>query len=401
MIRKISKKDVTRTTSFVKKYWKQTVYWLLILAVYPISLFVVFTIGLAMGKHELGLLIDQNVAGVYNREVPKERKDADFAPFWEAWTLLDNKFVGSDSATSTDATNEQDRVWGAIQGLTDSYGDPFTSFLPPEENALFEDDIKGEFTGVGMEIGNRDGYLTVTSPLPKTPAARAGIQAKDIVSFIDDVDSLRMPIEQAVRLIRGEQGTEVSITVLRKGEPEPLVFTITRDVIKIPTLETGVVDDTFVIKLYSFTAKSPILFQEAMSKFIDSGKTSLVLDLRGNPGGYLEAAVSISSWFLDEGALVVDEDLGSSRDHRPHYSKGYNVLSDDLRMVVLTDGGSASASEIVAGALRDYNKALLVGDTTFGKGSVQELFGLTNDTALKITIAKWLQIGRASCRERV
>ncbi len=356
--------------------------------------FVSFSVGMAIGKHQFSDLVSGKFGAIYSSPSSEDvLVDVDFQPFWDAWVLLEDNFVGGASvasSTTEDDDTDQDRVWGAIEGLTRSYGDPFTSFLPPEESENFAADIAGEFSGVGMEIGNRDGYLTVISPLPGTPADRAGMLPQDVISKIDGVDALRMPTEQAVKLIRGPKGEPVELTILRSGEIDELTITVVRDVIKIPTLETAVIDDVFVIKLYSFTAESPKLFQNAIKEMAESGKDKLILDLRGNPGGYLEAAISMSSWFLPADKTIVTEEYGSGKPNKEHVSAGYDVFSDNLKMAILVNGGSASASEIVAGALRDHNIALLLGDTTFGKGSVQELFNLTKETSIKITIAKWL-----------
>jgi carboxyl-terminal processing protease len=193
-----------------------------------------------------------------------------------------------------------------------------------------------------------------------------------------------------VQKIRGEVGTEVKLTVLRKGENETRDISIEREIIKVPTIDTQVRDEAFVISLYNFSAQSAQLFREALIEFNASGKGNLVLDLRNNAGGYLQAAVDISSYFVDEGKVIVREDFGKNQDDRVYRSRGYDLLSESVNVVVLANGGSASASEIVAGALRDHDVAQLVGTQTFGKGSVQELVDLSGDTALKVTVARWM-----------
>ena len=389
MVRKYSKKS----RKFFGPTLRRILLYGLIIPALILALYTSYLLGQAVGKHEFTQLVHQATATISHKEATPEQSlpSADFAPFWDAWFLLEKHFAEETPADSPEPqTQGQDRVWGAIQGLTASYGDPFTSFLPPEEHEHFEADISGEFTGVGMEIGNRDGFLTVISPLPGSPADKAGIRPKDIIEHIDGEDSLRMGVGQAVNLIRGPQGEEVTLTILRRGETEPLEISITRDVITIPTIETQIVDDTFVIKLFSFTTKSPRLFAQALQEFAESGQSKLILDLRGNPGGFLEAAIDITSRFLPEEAVIVTEQYSDTRGEKIRYSTGYNHFNDNLRMVTLINNGSASASEIVAGALRDHNQALLIGQQSFGKGSVQELFNLTKDTSLKITIAKWL-----------
>ena len=313
--------------------------------------------------------------------------DTDFAPLWTAWNLLEARYVPTGS--STPVTSEE-RVWGAIQGLADSYGDPYTVFLPPIDNEIFSDDISGNFEGVGMEIGIRNNILTVIAPLKGTPAERAGILAGDRIFEIDGESTDDMTIDAAVSRIRGERGTEVVLTMARDGEVELLEIPVVRDVIEIPTIETTLrSDDIFVIELFNFSAVSPNLFRDALREFVESGSNKLILDLRGNPGGFLEASVDMASWFLPAGEVVLREDFGGD-EVEIHRSKGYDIFDEDLEMIILIDRGSASASEILAGALSEYEVATLVGETSFGKGSVQELVGVTNDTSLKITIARWL-----------
>ncbi len=324
---------------------------------------------------------------------------ADFTPFWESWELLDEKFVKEKIENEDEEENitAQDKVWGAIQGLASSFGDPYTIFLPPTESEMFADDIEGNFEGVGMEIGIRDNILIVVAPLKDTPAERAGMEPKDKILEIDGKSTKNIDTSTAVKLIRGKKGTEVILLVEREGEKENLKISIIRDVIDIPTIETevkrgeNIKDGVFIIRLYSFTAVSPNLFREALRKFVENGTTNkLIIDLRGNPGGYLESATDIASWFLPMGKIVVTEDYGGNQPNKIHRSKGYNIFNDNLKMAILINGGSASASEILAGALSEYDKAILVGTKTFGKGSVQELIKITPETSLKVTVARWL-----------
>ena len=200
-----------------------------------------------------------------------------------------------------------------------------------------------------------------------------------------------LSIEKAIKLMRGEKGTEVTLTILHDGDKEPIEIKIVRDTINIPTLDTEYrKDGIFVIKLYSFSANSAGLFRKAMKQFAESGSDKMLLDLRGNPGGYLNASVDMASWFLPEGKIIVTEDYGENRKAEIFRSKGYNLFNDKLKFVILIDGGSASASEILAGAMQDHKRAKLVGEKSFGKGSVQEVIDVTTDTILKVTVAKWL-----------
>jgi carboxyl-terminal processing protease len=318
----------------------------------------------------------------------------DFSPLWKAWNTINEKFV---PATTTGAITDEEKLYGAIQGLAGSLGDPYTVFLPPEDTEIFEADISGNFEGVGMEIGIRDSTLTVIAPLKDNPAARAGIMAGDKVLKIDDISTDGMTIDKAVKLIRGEVGTAVLLTILRDGEDELLEIEVIRGVIQIPTIDTELRDDgVFVIQLYNFSAISTNLFRDALREFIISGTDKMILDLRGNPGGFLEAAIDMASWFLPAGKVVVTEDFGENGSSRIHRSKGYNIFTDKLKMVILMNQGSASASEILAGALSQHGKAKLVGARSFGKGSVQELVDITPNTSLKVTVARWLTPNGAS-----
>jgi carboxyl-terminal processing protease len=242
-----------------------------------------------------------------------------------------------------------------------------------------------------MEIAIQDGTLTVVSPIKGTPAYIAGVKPGDKIVSIDDKPALNMNTDEAIKLIRGEAGTKVKITFARKGVDGPIVKEITRAAIEIPTVNTRVVsDDVFVIELYNFSAISPSAFRKALREFVESGKPNLVLDLRNNPGGYLEAALDMASWFLPSGKLVVTEDFGGKRENVVYKSKGYDVFNDKLKFVILINEGSASASEILAGALSQHGKATLIGQKSFGKGSVQELVPVTDSTSLKVTVAHWL-----------
>ena len=345
----------------------------------------------------LGFKIDSKQASPPESLINTEAdisSEVDFAPFWKVWQVLDEKFVPTKVSTSTSVSvatsTVQDRVWGAIGGLTGSLGDPYTVFFPPEESKSFEAEISGNFEGVGMEIGIKNEVITVVAPLKGNPAQKAGILAGDKIISIDGQSTINMSVDKAVKLIRGKVGTKVKITVAREGKKEPLEFTITREVINIPTVDTEIRDGVFIIKLYNFYSASPNLFREALREFIESDSDKLILDLRGNPGGYLEAAVDMASWFLPLGKVIVSEDFGKNAPNQIYRSKGYDIFNSNLKMVALVDGGSASASEILAGALKEHGIAKLVGTKTFGKGSVQEVVKITPETSLKVTIARWL-----------
>jgi carboxyl-terminal processing protease len=318
----------------------------------------------------------------------------DFSPFFKAWNLLDERFISTHTATTSASTTPADpneHLWGAISGLAKSYGDPYTVFLPPEDKAIFEDDISGSFGGVGMEIGIQNDVLTIVAPLKGSPAEKAGLLSGDKIIRINDKSAEGITVEEGVRSIRGEIGTEVTLTISRKGVDKFFDVKIMRDTIRIPTIKSEFrADGIFSIELYNFGATSPNEFRNALREFLLSGSNKLLLDLRGNPGGYLEASVDIASWFLPTGKLVVQEHFGGDRSPKFYRSKGYAIFDSHARMAILVNQGSASASEILAGALQDHKVAKLIGAKTFGKGSVQELVSVTGDTSLKITIARWL-----------
>ena len=323
----------------------------------------------------------ERITSVFNKERDKP-PEIDFEPFWRAWRIVEEKYAG------TDDINRQKMVWGAIQGALASLGDPYTTFFPPEEKKLFESEIKGSFGGVGMEIGLRKGILTVISPIKGTPAFKAGIKPGDKILKIDEKETFGISTDEAVRLIRGEPGTSVGLLILSEASDAPREVSITREIIQIPVIDTEVRDNVFIIQLYNFSERTPQEFQSAIKKFSTSGTDRIILDLRNNPGGFLEVAVDVSSWFLESGQIVAREKFKNG-DETLYRSRGYKT-KNNLPLVVLVNSGSASASEIVAGALRDHKVATMVGQKTFGKGSVQELIDLTGDTSLKITIARWL-----------
>lgn len=354
---------------------KKIIYFLLGL---PIAIFSLF-IGIYIGEKQ-----NSNPANSESDLIKISQSD-EFSSFWKVWKTLDEKFV-----TATSTSNQQ-KIYGAIQGLTASYGDPYTVFFPPVESKMFKDDIAGDFSGVGMEIGVKDRQLLVVSPMKDSPAERAGVKAGDLIISINGTSTASMGTDEAVKLIRGPKGTIVKIVFMSEGSNKPIERSITRDTIKIPTIDVATKPDGItVISLYSFTAQSPDLFRDALRQFVLSGNHKLILDLRKNPGGYLNAAVEMASWFLPVGKVVVTEDFGSNEPPIIYRSKGYNIFNNNLKMIILVDNGSASASEILAGALQEHGVAKLVGVKTFGKGSVQELVNITPDTSLKVTIARWM-----------
>lgn len=324
------------------------------------------------------------ITGLSNKE-GNVIDQTDFSPFWKAWNVINEKYPNADKI------GNQERVYGAISGLVNSLNDPYSVFLNPEDTKSFGEEMSGSFGGIGIEIGMKDKILTVISPLKDTPAYKVGIKSGDKILKIDKISTSNLTVEKAVSLIRGKKDTTVVLTIFNDSLKTPKEVSIIRDTINVPTLDAEIrPDGIFIIKLYSFTANSAELFRNALQKFYESKSDKLLLDLRGNPGGYLDAAVDMASWFLPKGKPIVIEDFGKEKDRTIHRSAGYNVFSDKLKFVILIDNGSASASEILAGAMQDYNIAKLIGDQSYGKGSVQEVVNITEDTTLKITIAEWL-----------
>ena len=354
----------------------------LILSIVIFIVVISFFIGVNIGYTHRPAI--EKITTVTNKETAVNT-NADFSTFWKVWEKINEKYPEAKKIS------DQDKVYGATEGLVSSLNDPYSVFFSPNEAKSFEEEIAGNFSGVGMEVGIKDKILTVIAPLKNTPAYRANIKPGDKILKIDKKVTSGLSIEDAIKMMRGEKGTQVTLTIFREGAKQPIEIKITRDTINIPTLDTEIrKDGIFVIKLYSFSENSANLFKDAIKAFVSSGSDKLLLDLRGNPGGYLDSAVDISSWFLDSSKTVVTEDYGNNRKPEIYRSRGYNVFNDKLKFAILIDSGSASASEIVAGAMQDHKKAVLVGSQSYGKGSVQEAIKLTPDTLLKITVAKWL-----------
>ena len=353
---------------------------LLVIIISVLLLSLVFGAGVFIGFERRPAI--ERVKNVISKESVSPNT-VDFSLFWETWSALQNRYVDKDKI------DPQKEVYGAISGMVKSLGDPHTVFFPPAENKQFQQDLKGEFGGIGAELGIRKSVLTVIAPLKNSPAERAGIKSGDKIFKINGDSTENLTLEQAVQKIRGEKGTTVTLTMMRDSFDTPKDFTIVRDTIVVPIIDTKQKEDgIFYIHLLTFSESSPRAFRNAVKEFIDAGNKKLLLDLRGNPGGFLNAAVDVASWFLPAGEIVARERFADgSEDY--YRSNGYGIL-EKIPVVVLLDQGSASASEILAGAIRDVRGIKLVGQKSFGKGSVQELVNLSGGASLKVTIAKWL-----------
>ncbi len=323
-------------------------------------------------------------------------ENKDLNQFWGVWKLLNEKYPFKEKIPA-----DNDRIYGAISGMVDSFKDPYTMFFPPKEAKMFADEVKGEFSGVGMEIAMKDGLLTVVSPLKGSPAEKAGILAGDIIIKINGTTTEGVSAEEAISTIRGNAGTTVALTIARKGKADFIDVSITRATIPLLVIDTKVQGDVFTINLYSFSESSPKLFAEALQKFSDSKLKKLIIDLRNNPGGYLDAAVDIGSYFIPQGKIIVREDQGNDNPELVYRSHGGDItLPSGIKTMILVNNGSASASEILAGAMSEHGVADLIGTQTFGKGSVQELIPLSDGSSVKITVAKWFTPNGISISEK-
>ena len=346
-------------------------------------------LGVAFSAYKFGVFVgEENILKtpppqIINQDLTKPEK-VNFSIFWEAWRKLEREFLEKDKI------DYQKMVYGAIKGMVESLGDPYTTFFTPQQTEEFTQELSGKYEGVGMEIGIKDGELQVITPFEGTPAAQAGLRPGDKILKIEETLTHELPIEEAARLLRGPKGTEVRILIQRESWPEPKEIKLKRDVIKIPTLKWEIKeDDIALIKIYQFNQIVDSEFEKASLKILKSNVKKIILDLRNNPGGYLDKAVEIAGWFLPKGKVVVWQDMGEGKERKAYKSEGPATFSD-CPVVVLINQGTASGAEILAGALRDQRGIKLVGEASFGKGSVQEPVDLSDGSSLKITIAKWL-----------
>ncbi len=325
----------------------------------------------------------EKIIGIINQKAPPKFDSVDFSLFWDVWSRLENKYVDNSKL------NREKLVFGAIQGLVHAVGDPHTEFMPPVEAKQFQQDIKGSFDGIGAEIGIRKRVLTIIAPLKGNPAEKAGLKAGDKILKIDNTFTNDLALDEAVQLIRGPHATFVKLMILRDGSEKPKEYTVQRDVIHVQIVDTEKKQDgIFIIKLHQFTENAGLEFRKAVREFYATGSKKLVVDLRNNPGGFLTVSIDIASWFIPAGDIVARERYGDGNEDS-YRSNGYGLL-EHVPTVVLINEGSASASEILSGALRDIRHTPLIGTKSYGKGSVQEVEELPKQSSLKVTIAKWL-----------
>lgn len=355
-----------------------------------LAVFVIFSAGayLAVKSDAVKKLAETEVfylgrlTGKYSKVDSKWAQNVDFDLYWEVWEKLKTQHPNKDQIT------DKHMFYGSLKGLVASFGDPYSEFMDPKENKEFEDDMSGVFDGIGAEIGLRDGILTIISPIDGTPASRAGLLPGDKILEINGENTKDFSVDQAVSKIRGPKGTEVVLSIYNSSADEIREVKIIRDKIFIKSVKYEKLEnDIFLIKISAFNDDTSALFAEAVKQFISSGSKKLIIDLRSNPGGYLETAVDLLGEWINGEVAVIEKFADDKQLDYP--AKGLNRLSS-YNTVVLINGGSASASEIMAGALKDYDKATIIGETSYGKGSVQMLRSLSDGSALKVTVAKWL-----------
>ncbi len=323
-----------------------------------------------------------NITGLQNADAgitPKE----DFAIFWDAWRMIQGSYLRAGEVKGGDM------IYGAAAGLVGSLDDPYSVFMNPEEAKRFGEDINGNFGGIGAEIGMKNEQVVVIAPLKNSPAEKAGLMSGDKLYEINASSTVNMTIGDAVKKIRGPKGTTVTFLIGRTGHEKPITLKVVRDTIKIPVVEWVMKDGNIAhVQFYTFSEDSAKLVRNAIVEAQAAGAKGIVLDMRNNPGGYLDAAVAIASYFMDAGQTVVYEEFRNGK--RDTFLSHGTPIAKGIPMIIILNGGSASASEILAGALKDNLGIQIVGEKSFGKGTVQELTELRGGAEIKLTIAHWI-----------
>lgn len=357
-----------------------------------------FVAGVFLGDVRPAVVVEtptEDGARLVNRDsVPPFRlNDVDFSEFWEVWNMVKERFAG-------DQKSDVEMFYGAIAGMVSSLEDPYSTFFDPDLADEFIRELEGMFEGIGTEIGIKKNQLTVIAPLPDTPAERAGLRAGDKIIAIDDTDTFGMSLEEAVKRIRGPKGTEVRLHIVRNGLDESLEIPIIRDTIVVDSVRMTIEEQEgkkiAIVKISHFNEQTMPKFSAAIQDILLEDVDGIVLDLRNNPGGFLETAVKVAGEWAPRSVIVVEKFSDGSLQN---YTSNGSARLVDMPTVVLVNGGSASASEIVSGALQDYGKARIIGEQTFGKGSVQDFVEFDDGSALKLTIAQWLTPNGRSINE--
>lgn len=318
-------------------------------------------------------------------------KDVDLGIFWETWNQLESSFI------DTEDFKTSDQIYGATKGLVGSLGDPYTTFLAPDDVEEFQESMSGEFQGIGAYIEFKDKNIVIVAPIKGSPAEKYGLKPGDIVYKINDEFTHDMSLDTAVTKIRGPKDTAVLLTIVREGERKPLEINIIRDEIVIKSVEWEMKEEIAVISLYQFGTHATEEFQSAVEEIVLKSPKAIIVDLRNNGGGLLDSSVDIMSEFLDRKVVVKTRGRGFGSTGDLVSRKGGSLLNTPL--VILINGGSASASEIFAGAMQDHNRGYVLGSTSFGKGSVQEVVPLSDGSALKVTVSEWLTPAGRSIHE--
>ncbi len=361
------------------KFGKKITLWVLAALLVAILLVSGFALGFRYGKMFPQTITVAEVSGISSGQPTS----VNFGTFWQAWDTINKNYLRASKI------NAQDKVYGAIRGLVGSLKDPYSVFLSPKDNEKFQEDVQGNFGGIGAEIGIKKNQLVVIAPLKDTPASRAGLKAEDMILSINSTSTDGMTADEAVRLIRGPKNTDVTLSILREEWEKPKDFKITRGTITVPTLDLTMKDGNIAyVQLYTFNANAGYLFYNAVSKAMSSGAKGMILVIRNNPGGYLDVAVDLGGWFFPKNTLIVKEE--SRNGDAEELRASGNAALANFPVVVLINGGSASASEILAGALRDNRGIKLIGEKSFGKGTVQQLIPLPDGSTVKLTIAHWV-----------
>ncbi|MBI4836324.1 MAG: S41 family peptidase [Candidatus Abawacabacteria bacterium] len=340
--------------------------------------FIVGNIWSPLAQHGKATLLPSEISSPTNN--PSTSQELNFTLLNQSWNKIKNNFYFKDKIDA------QEAVYGASYGLIDSLNDPYTVFFSPEESTRFRDSLDGSLEGIGAELGMFDGALTVTGVIKDSPAFKAGLKAKDIIYSINDESTASLSLGEAVSKIRGPRGSEVSLTISHDGQKTTSKITITRDIINIKEIDLEMLpDDIAFIRINQFAEDTRKELTKLGQELVAKKPKGIILDLRWNPGGFLESAVDVVSFFLKKGVAVKK----IMRTDHTSMSVDGNAMFGDIPLVILVNSSSASASEIVAGALRDNNRAKLIGEKTFGKGTIQEMHTLPNGASLKITVGKW------------
>jgi len=336
-----------------------------------------FQLGYVAGHRDITI---GNITSTYDKQKPS---GLNFSLYWEAWNKMKDKSV-------FDVSDEK-KVQGSISGLLQSASDPYTVYLTPEDNKRFKEDIQGEFSGIGVEIIQKNSLPTVVTPLSGTPAEKAGLKPGDIIAEVDGVKTTTISFDEVINKIRGLEGSIVKLKVVREGKDKPIDFEVKRENIQVNSVEWKTITkegkNYSYVKIRQFGDDTLNLFDQFANEAVKNRPAGIIVDLRNNPGGYLTTAIDLSSYFIDDGNVVLEE---GKNNQRKEYKVTKKAKLKGQNVIVLVNKGSASASEILSGAIQDREAGKIIGQTTYGKGSVQELIDLSDKSAVKITVAKWL-----------